>query len=434
MDYYKFEELENQYPDIQNYVKRNDTATLLQGIYTKNKVEFKMPTTQYIKQVDGTSFRFILGIQNADAPVTYYTSKPYFDDLKSAYSANNPYFYNTSLYKEFTVNIDISQMIKLAKTLIEKELKDGAEVSENIFYKQSALVQSNIPEQKNARNEYEELSKEKTKVENQLSDLKKPKFGTVERFTKKAKEQAILYKNTKFQLEAKLRELNTRIDFAQNQISVTSTTNIAVSNPSLEVDYINLVKFIDYCLTKEDFSPDTAETGGVKKASELGVWKVKKYIPATASEKDFSSTSKSGKEGEGDLAQKDGTFVGNLIRKIEKIPVVGQIVSGVKAVVNVVGKGIKAVGNFFKKLFSDKRVKENFTKIATIGDVNIYKFNYIWDKDTEQYGVIAQELLGTQYESAVFVDEESGLYKVDYEKLNEMIDLKSFIEQLDKSN
>ncbi len=434
MDYYKLEELENQYPDIQNYVKRNDTATLLQGIYTKNKVEFKMPTTQYIKPVDGTSFRFILAIKNGDAPETYFTSKPYFDDLKSAYSTNNPYFYNTSLYKEFTVKVDISQMVKVALNLIEKELKDGAEVSENIFYKQSALVQSNVPEQKSARNEYEELSKEKTKVENQLSDLKKPKFGTVERFTKKAKEQAILYKNTKSQLEAKLRELNTRIDFAQNQISVTSTTNIAVSNPSLEIDYINLVKFIDYCLTKEDFSPDSAETGGVKKASELGVWKVKKYIPATPSESDSSSTSKSGKEGEGDLEQKDGTFVGNLIRKIEKIPVVGQIVSGVKAVVNVVGKGIKAVGNFFKKLFSDKRVKENFTKIATIGDVNIYKFNYVWDKDTEQYGVIAQELLGTKYESAVSVDEESGLYKVDYEKLNEMIDLKSFIEQLDKSN
>ena len=133
MDYYKLEELENQYPDIQNYIKRNDTATLLQGIYTKNKVEFKMPTTQYIKPVDGTSFRFILGIQNADAPVTYYTSKPYFDDLKSAYSTNNPYFYNTSLYKEFTVKVDISQMVKVALNLIEKELKDGAEVSENIF-------------------------------------------------------------------------------------------------------------------------------------------------------------------------------------------------------------------------------------------------------------------------------------------------------------
>ena len=116
------------------------------------------------------------------------------------------------------------------------------------------------------------------------------------------------------------------------------------------------------------------------------------------------------------------------------MPVIGTIVTGVKAVVNAVGTAVKAVGKFLKKLFSDKRVKENLTKVATIGDVNIYKFNYIWDKDTQQYGVIAQELLGTKYESAVFVDEESGLYKVDYEKLNEMVDIQSFINQLQQTD
>lgn len=131
---------------------------------------------------------------------------------------------------------------------------------------------------------------------------------------------------------------------------------------------------------------------------------------------------------------KQGTFVGNLIRKIESVPVIGTIVTGVKAVVNAVGSAVKAVGKFLKKLFSDKRVKENLTKVATIGDVNIYKFNYIWDKDTEQYGVVAQELLGTKYESAVSIDEESGLYKVDYEKLNEMIDIQSFITQLQQAD
>jgi hypothetical protein len=119
------------------------------------------------------------------------------------------------------------------------------------------------------------------------------------------------------------------------------------------------------------------------------------------------------------------------IRKIEKIPVIGTIVTGVKAVVNVVGNAVKAVGNFFKKLFSDRRVKNNIVKVATIGDVNVYKFNYIWDTDKDEYGVIAQELLGTKYESAVFVDEDSGLYKVDYQKLNEMIDIQSFINQLE---
>lgn len=429
MDYYKLEELENQYPDVANYKKVNDRATSLSGVYPKNKIEFKMPDTQYIKPVENTSFRFILAIKNGNEAERYYTSKPYFDDLKSSYDTNNPYFYNTSLYKEFTVKIDISNIMKIANTLAEKELKDAAQVSENIFYKQTALYQSNEAEQKSARTEYETLVEEKRKTEAQLDELKKPKVGPF--VTKKEAEALKLFRSNKQQLETRLKTINSLINTAQSKITTNSTITVSGVNPKLEIDYIKLIQFFDYCLTKDDFSPDSAETGGVKKASELGVWKVKKYIPAQESTRDSSSSADKDEAGS---QQKQGTFVGNLIRKVEKIPVIGQIVSGVKAVVNVVGKAVKAVGNFFKKIFSDKRVKENLTKVATIGDINIYKFNYVWDKDNEQYGVIAQELLGTKYESAVFVDEESGLYKVDYEKLNEMVDIQSFINQLQQTD
>lgn len=430
MDYYKLDELENQYPDVANYKKVNERATSLTGVYPKNKIEFKMPDVQYIIPVENTSFRFIIAIKNGNEVERYYTSKVYFDDLKNSYDTNNPYFYNTSLYKEFTVKVDIASIMKIANTLAEKELKDAAQVSENIFYKQTALYQSNEAEQKSARTEYEALVEEKRKTEAQLDELKKPKVGPF--VTKKEAEAVKLYRSNKQQLETKLKTINSLINNAQSKITTNSTITVSGVNPKLEIDYVKLVQFFDYCLTKDDFSPDTAETGGVKKASELGVWKVKKYIPATESTKDSSSTS--AKEDESGLEQKQGTFVGNLIRKVEKIPVIGQIVSVAKGVVNVVGKAVKAVGNFFKKIFSDKRVKENLTKVATIGDINIYKFNYIWDKDAEQYGVVAQELLGTKYESAVFVDEESGLYKVDYEKLNEMVDIQSFINQLQQTD
>lgn len=433
MDYYKLDEIENQYPSTENYVKVNDTAALLKGAYPKNKIQFNMPATQYITPVADTSFRFILALKNGNEVERYFTSAPYFDDLKDSLKTNNPYFYNTSLYKEFTVRVDISGIMKIAKTLAEKELKDEAQVSENVFIKQTALAQTNEPEQKAARSEYENLVEEKRKTEAQLNELKKPKVGVF--VTKKEAEALKLFRSNKQQLESKLKNIDSLINTAQSKITTNSDKKVSAVNPTLEIDYIKLVEFFDYCLQKEDFSPDTAETGGVKKASELGVWKVKKYIPAIESTKDSSSTSSGGaNEDEAGLQQKKGTFVGNLIRKVEKIPVIGQIVTGVKAVVNVVGKAVKAVGNFFKKIFSDKRVKENLTKVATIGDINIYKFNYIWDKDTEQYGVIAQELLGTKYESAVFIDEESGLYKVDYEKLNEMVDIQSFINQLEQTD
>ena len=66
---------------------------------------------------------------------------------------------------------------------------------------------------------------------------------------------------------------------------------------------------------------------------------------------------------------------------------------------------------------SDNRLKENIILISKspIG-INIYQFNYI-GKEGLYEGVIAQELLGTEFESALCVD-ENGMYMVDYSKLD----------------
>lgn len=66
-------------------------------------------------------------------------------------------------------------------------------------------------------------------------------------------------------------------------------------------------------------------------------------------------------------------------------------------------------------IFSDKRLKENIEFIENIDGINIYKFDYI-NGEKGQVGVIAQELLETPYKNAVLED-ESGYYKVDYNKL-----------------
>ena len=72
-------------------------------------------------------------------------------------------------------------------------------------------------------------------------------------------------------------------------------------------------------------------------------------------------------------------------------------------------------GGALAGIFSDKRLKENIEFIENIDGINIYKFDYI-NGEKGQIGVIAQELLETPYKDAVLED-KSGYYKVDYDKL-----------------
>jgi hypothetical protein len=63
---------------------------------------------------------------------------------------------------------------------------------------------------------------------------------------------------------------------------------------------------------------------------------------------------------------------------------------------------------------SDRRMKRNITFLETRNGIKIYSFQYLW---SEEYfvGVMAQDLLGTEHESAV--GEHNGHYTVDYSKL-----------------
>jgi len=426
MEYVKLDGLDNQYPSAESYGNINETTSVLNGVYpAKNKIAFKKPKLSDITPVSKTNFRFLLSITNGkDSPAKLFTSQPYYNDLTDSFSKDNPYFLNKSLDEPFIVKIDISKLLEVASTLAKNEVRDEAEVTQNVFLKQEAKITSNqnvLIEQKTKNTE---LIKKRDNLRKDVSEKQKA-LDKISSFNVK-KRKAAREKLQAAQLALTLAEKDLEISGAL--VSTDSAKTLTLDDVKLTPDLAELVRYIDWVLTSDDFSPDTADTGGVKKANEIGSWKVTIYNPAGSGEIDTSQyvdpTLATNEE-------KSGTAVGNFIRKIEKIPVIGTIVTGVKAVVNVVGKAVKAVGNFFKKLFSDRRVKDNIVKVATIGDVNVYKFNYIWDTDKDEYGVIAQELLGTKYESAVFVDEDSGLYKVDYEKLNEMIDIQSFINQLE---
>jgi hypothetical protein len=63
---------------------------------------------------------------------------------------------------------------------------------------------------------------------------------------------------------------------------------------------------------------------------------------------------------------------------------------------------------------SDRRLKRNITFLETRNGINIYSFQYLW-RDEYFVGVMAQDLLGTEHESAVV--ESNGRYTVDYSQL-----------------
>jgi hypothetical protein len=65
---------------------------------------------------------------------------------------------------------------------------------------------------------------------------------------------------------------------------------------------------------------------------------------------------------------------------------------------------------------SDIRLKENIKFIKVENNLNIYSWNYIKDKSTRYRGVMAQELIGTRYESALGKD-KNGYFYVNYSQL-----------------
>jgi len=87
-----------------------------------------------------------------------------------------------------------------------------------------------------------------------------------------------------------------------------------------------------------------------------------------------------------------------------------------KSVGSSASKTAKKTGKSIKKAFSDVRLKENIMPAGVKFGINLYSYNYVWDKETRHTGVMAQELLGTNYADSVEMH-ASGYYQVDYNKL-----------------
>ena len=66
--------------------------------------------------------------------------------------------------------------------------------------------------------------------------------------------------------------------------------------------------------------------------------------------------------------------------------------------------------------YSDERLKQNITYLGTRHGINIYSYNYTWDTATKYIGVMAQEILESEYSDAIELGED-GFFKVHYDRL-----------------
>lgn len=84
---------------------------------------------------------------------------------------------------------------------------------------------------------------------------------------------------------------------------------------------------------------------------------------------------------------------------------------------NMIGQGLGAAGAIGGALLSDKRLKENIKKLATVDGINIYEFTYKKDlglPEGRQVGVIAQEVINFP---EVVGKTDNGILYVNYTKL-----------------
>jgi uncharacterized protein YjbJ (UPF0337 family) len=138
MEYTRIFNLENKYPNNENYIAAPGNMQLVSlfGLYSdKNKLDFNLPSLKDINYVRGTNFRFILAIfkDYTDTKPVYYTSEQYFRDLTEATNEGNPYFLQASFANTNIVSYVYEDVIKMVDSMKPLEQKSRIDFRINIF-------------------------------------------------------------------------------------------------------------------------------------------------------------------------------------------------------------------------------------------------------------------------------------------------------------
>jgi hypothetical protein len=425
MQYVSLSRIPNQYPTLKgNYTLFKDTTVLLNGVYPeKNKINFKLPEFKDITPIPNTTFRFVLSVtaDEKDTNPRFFTSKPFYDDIKIAYKVNNPYFPIQALIGVGSIiNINLKEYFEIFYKLETLEKDTPVNVTKNIFLLDEETEKKFV----DLTQKEQQLSEYKTQLD-EIEILITDKENTIKQnLNGEVKGSRGVRKTRARRAEESLKKLNSDkaglvilIDNLQKEVNDTKNANTSaglLSDKSI-IDYEELVKFIDYMVGPPTFSVQEIENGNVKTAEAIGKWEgewIDKLKRRAAGETIEATIIDERIVSNANEEEKPKTLVGKAIAALEKVPVVGAVVKAVKAVVKFIGK-----------LFSDERLKTDIVKVGEISGINIYKFRYKFDRRKIRLGVIAQEVLKTQYKEFVSIDKETGYYVIDYNGLQQKIDI-----------
>lgn len=434
MQYVSLSKLPNQYPTVKNYTLFKEKTVLFSGVYPeRNKINFKLPEFADIIPIRNTTFRFVLAIaaDENDVNPKLFTSKPFLDDIKISYKVNNPYFPIQALTGNGSIIfLVLKEYFELIQKLEKEEVEIPVNVTKNIFLndEETEKVFVNLVNKEDKLNEFkielDKINEEIVYLENEIRD---DLNGNNKGRRKIRRNRAKLNENDLNELKKKKDGLSIVIEQYDKEIKEVKKGNSQSSLLSEKtlIDYEEIVRFVDYMCRPAKFSVQEIENGNVIAADKIGKWegewidKAKKRAAGETIENTFID-----ERVVSNIVEDEGpkTVVGKIIEKIEKIPVIGTVVKAVKAVVKFIGK-----------LFSDERLKTDLVKVGELNGVNIYKFRYKFDKSKIRIGVIAQQLLNTKYADCISIDPETKYYIIDYDKLQQKIDIVGEIKKIQQN-
>jgi hypothetical protein len=299
MDYILLPLLENKYPNFRNYTKDVNGNVILSGIYAnKNKLGFKLPSLDNITMVSGTTFRFILSVSKneSDTNPKFFTSELYYSDLIDSIEEGNPYFSTYSIFTPFIVNVFIKDAIDLFAKLDPLEKDVPVAVTKNIFASgkdKSGNSASTIKIDFGAKkSQLDDLISRLKKIDDSISKneviLSQSEAGSYLRGNNKKNTAAEITKLKSDRisiadaikvLEAEINSINgnskkveTTPGAKPNTFAKPTIPNVTLTEKDIDIDYNELVKYIDWLVAPTVYSTESAETGGVKDADEIGDW------------------------------------------------------------------------------------------------------------------------------------------------------------------
>jgi hypothetical protein len=430
MQYVSLSKVPNRYPTISNYTKFKEDVVLLNGLYPeRNKINFQLPKYEDITPIDNTTFRFVISVivDETDTNPKYFTSKTFYNDIKLAYRVGNPFFPIQALIGGGSVlTINLKQYFEIFDKFETDEKEAPVDVIKNIFIADTSDTSVNID---TIKNELIEVNKEidvlNLKIAELVTELDNQTYNPTDDINERIQNRArrsINGDTVPDQIDSLNIELNTLIikrdKLNEDITSATQSTDNSLLSDNSIIDYEALIKFIDFMVQPSKFELSGIETNNVLPAEQIGEW-AGEYISAFK------------RRQAGDVIQ--ATTIDERITppKVEEEKTLIQKIANLPVIKQVVG-AVKAVGKFFKKLFSDSRLKTDIVKVGQVEDINIYKFKFKFDKSKTQIGVIAQELLNSKYADCVSTDPSTGYYVVNYNLLQEKVDIIGAIDRVRK--